>query len=919
MPAAFPSGFQDGFMTDRRLIEDSLPLAEIGEASTKEKSGPLGHHGRLHIWWARRPLAACRAAIYASLLAAPLSEEERKQQHSAIKNFVSWNTVSPANDEHKHVLKAAQLIGGNADSAPPIILDPFTGGGAIPLEAQRLGCKAIAHDLNPVAHIIQLATCYYPQRFSDLRSQDATSTDLFGKKERPLLSLAVERWSSIVANETQEILDNLFPQKAGSRDIAYIWARTISCSNPACRVSIPLVNQWSLSKASGVYLFPSVKRDKSAIYLQIRSEVPPKDFKLSEGTIKRANVSCPVCGQVTPSSFVRSESRAGKLGEQLIAVVSTKESIQGRFYREPNTEDYKAIQLAEEMHLILKKTEVAPGLSAIPDEKLPPVGSLGFRVNNYGFLEWGMLFNARQCVALHHFSEIVAGVQSRIRDEFFERVGEDADEFAKAVVTFLGLMVDRAAENMSTLCRWNSKSEKVQGTFGRQALPMVWDYVESNPFGGSVGDFRGYVKNVIAFIENCAQGPAAKVTRGSADRLFMGDETVDAVITDPPYYDAVPYADLSDFFYVWLRRTLRNIHSQVLQTSLTPKRAEMIQNPGANKSQKFFEDSMRGAFQEAHRVLVPNGICVVIFAHKTTTAWETMLNGLLSAGFVVTASWPIATENQSRLRAQGSASLSSSVFIVCRKRSAHDDGFLDDIQPALLSRLHERLNYFWTQGIRGADFFMSAIGPAVEVFGRYQRVLRLSGEEVSIAELLEMVRGIVADYALQQIVKGERASNVDQTSRFYVLWRWSFGTAPVDSGEAIHLAQSLGCEFDALVAEKGVLEKKKNKVHLKGPADRMNIKALGELTGTGVPLIDVLHRAANLWREGERQQLADFLTERLPPNGLDRMQRLAQSIIDVLAPDDKERTLYENYLVGARSLPAPTEKGDPHTQENLQF
>lgn len=317
----------------------------------------------------------------------------------------------------------------------------------------------------------------------------------------------------------------------------------------------------------------------------------------------------------------------------------------------------------------------------------------------------------------------------------------------------------------------------------------------------------------------------------------------------------MPYSDLSDYFYVWLRRAIGEVHPEALATEVTPKRSEMVQNPAHNKSAEFFESAMSRAFGEMHRTLKDSGIMVLVFAHKSTAAWETLLKALLDNNLVVTASWPIETEKPGRTRAIGSAALASSVFIVCRKRSAHEEGFVDDVEPALKSRLHERLDYFWSQGIRGADFFMSAIGPAVEVFGRHKRVLKLSGDEVTIAELLDKVRGIVADYALQRIVHGEAAGNVDEASRFYVIWRWAFGTTEVESGEAIHMAQSMGVEFNELVAEKGVLHKKGDKVSLKGPLDRKKVKGLGEpaATGTLAPLIDVLHRAANLWAAGERQ------------------------------------------------------------------
>jgi len=347
----------------------------------------------------------------------------------------------------------------------------------------------------------------------------------------------------------------------------------------------------------------------------------------------------------------------------------------------------------------------------------------------------------------------------------------------------------------------------------------------------------------------------------------------------------------------------------------------MVQNPAHKKSAEFFESSMSRAFGEMHRTLKDQGILVLVFAHKSTAAWETLLKALLDNNLVVTASWPIETEKPGRTRAIGSAALASSVFIVCRKRSAHEDGFLDDVEPELKERLHERLDYFWSQGIRGADFFMSASGPAVEVFGRYKKVLKLSGEEVTVGELLDKVRAIVADYALQRIVHGEGAGNVDEASRFYVIWRWAFGTAEVESGEAIHMAQSMGCEFNELVSDKGVLTKKGDKVSLKGPVDRKKTKSLGEPSSTGVlaPLIDVLHRSANLWAAGKRQELADFLSEALPPDGLDRMHRLAQSIVDVLVPGDKERALYENFLVGARSLPTPTKKDQESSKQQRLF
>jgi len=768
-------------MTDRRLIEDSLPLAEISEQSAREKYIRKGHISTLHLWLARRPLAACRAAVYAALVDAPATNDERERQHELLRKIVNWDVLDPSHPEHgllqvaseniarSHAARVARRGGPAEPTDRPRVLDPFAGGGAIPLEAQRLGCDTYANDLNPVAHVIELGSIYYPQRFAGdvVRSKADDQLPNLAIPAEPRLAVEVERWANWVQQRVATEVGSLYPSSAADREVlGYFWVRQVRCSNPACRVLIPVVNQtWLANKSSRRIAYrirPNAARTAVTYSVHYNDEI---DFDPKDGT--------------------------------------------------------------------------------------------------YG---------------------------------------------------------DRIANQCSTVSRWHNSGEKIEGVYSKQAVAMVWDYVESNPIGSKTASWTGAVRwGTEAIRKNSFPNPAS-VRLGSATDLTSRFPRFDAVITDPPYYDSVPYSDISDFFYVWLRRTLGDVLPDIFSGPLTPKRREIIQhNPrhgGEAKARAFYESEMTKAFDEAGRSLADDGIIIVVFAHKTTAAWETLLSSLLGSGLVVTASWPVDTEMGARTGAQGAASLASSVFIVCRKRAAHDDGFIDDVEPALQTRLHERLDYFWSQGIRGADFFMSAIGPAVEVFGRHKRVLKLSGEEVTIAELLDKVRGIVADYALQRIVHGEAAGDVDEASRFYVIWRWAFGTTEVDSGEAIHMAQSMGCEFNELVADRGVLHKKGDKVNLKVSLDRKKIKGLGDpaATGTRAPLIDVLHRAANLWAAGERQELADFLGAALPAGGADHMQRLAQSIVDVLPPGDKERALYENFLVGSRSLPAPTqpvETADP--------
>ena len=895
-------------MTDRRLIEDSLPLAEISEYSSTEKSIRHGHISTLHLWWARRPLAAARAATMAALLPAPRNEEERQTFHRLITDNLDWEL---GKEPQRLVDRLRKIMREHGVVDAPKILDPFAGGGALPLEAERLGAEAYATDLNPVAHLIQLATLYYPQRFAHLTS-DESAGDMLTK--RPRLIAEVERWGRVVQERASADIEAHYRTDNGDEALFYIWARTVRCQNPACRAEIPLVGSNYLIKKSDytVALLPKVSDDRKSVQFEV-VENPDPSIDLNEGTISRANAVCPCCEQTTSAKAIKAEGNGVGLGHQLLAV-AVRSGSRGKRYRVPTASEVSRA-------ITVSTPEAFGDIPAIPHEKLPLNDTRAFFVTLYGMDTWGSLYNPRQALAMATFARHVRDIREEV-EEANSDLGEQAEEFSRAISTYLGLCVSKLADFSSSICVLNYTGGRgVKNTFRMNALPMTWDYAETNPFNESAAGWPKIIDDLSGTLNLLVFDGSAEVRRASADNLPFDDKVFDAVITDPPYYDAVPYSDLSDYFYVWLRRAIGEVHPEPLATDLTPKRSEMVQNPAHNKTAEFFESAMSGAFSEMHRTLNDDGILVLVFAHKSTAAWETLLKALLDNNLVVTASWPIETEKPGRTRAIGSAALASSVFIVCRKRSAHEDGFLDDVEPALQERLHERLDYFWSQGIRGADFFMSAIGPAVEVFGTHKRVLKLSGEEVTIAELLDKVRAIVADYALQRIVHGEAAGHVDEASRFYVIWRWAFGTAEVESGEEIHMAQSMGCEFNELVADKGVLNKKGDKVNLKGPVQRQKVKGLGAPATTGIlaPLIDVLHRAANLWAAGERQDLSDFLAAALPPEGADRMHRLAQSIVDVLPPGDKERGLYENFLVGARSLPEPTKQDDVRFKQQELF
>jgi len=585
-----------------------------------------------------------------------------------------------------------------------------------------------------------------------------------------------------------------------------------------------------------------------------------------------------------------------------------------RRYRIAQESDKLAFSHARE--ILFRLDQQSP--EAIPDELLPYLSGI-FNVHIFGICRWRDLFNDRQLLTIACMGSLVRNLHSEMLDS-----GRDP-AYCSAISAYLGLLVGKAAGHNTCICRWEATRETITGAFSRQALGMVWDYVEANAISGGSGSVDSAIEWITRAIRHCASAPkVATVNRSSAAQVSPDfvQNAVDLVITDPPYYDSVPYADLSDFFYVWAKRSLGSVFPDIFATVLSPKRDEAVQlaerNPTyAYKTKERFEKLLTDCFRSARQSMKPDGVCAVMFAHKSTSAWETLLTSLLEAGLVATASWPLDTEMGSRLRSQHSAALASSVLIICRPITTNRDGLLGDVESRLHTRLHERLEYFWNHGIRGADFFMSAIGPAIEVFGANKRVLRLDATEVSIGELLRLTRRIVADYAIQRLAGTECARDIDDLTQLYVIWRWAYGTAEVESGEAIHMAQSMGLEFASLVSEKGMLSKKGDKIFLKGPSERQKIKNLGAPAASGVfaPRIDVLHRSIAFWSSGEVPQLIEFLSTALPHGAYDLMLRLAQSLVDVLSPDDKERATYENFLVGARSVPDPTLKDTAQSEQ----
>ncbi len=886
---------------DKRLIEVTFPVKEVSQISAKEKNIRHGHISTLHIWWARRPLASSRATNYAALVPAPQTPDEWEKKRQFIIELSKWE-----NSLNYALLEKArkEIIEANGGK-PPKVLDPFAGGGSIPLEAMRLGCESHVLEYNPVATLILKCTLEFPQKYGK-PVKKKLKRELGYEEEKEVIPLLedLKKWGDWVLKEAKKEIGQFYPpDEDGSIPVGFIWARTIPCQNPSCRAQIPLMRQFWLAKKEHkkVSLYPCVQgKEINFKIVGTGYEKIPKDFDPDKGTVSRAIAVCPVCGSTVDDKTTRKLFQIGEAGQRMVAVVLHKPGEIGKRYRLATDRDLEIFNSAER-YLEEKKAKLKEdwGIDPVPDEELPPKETLGFRVQRYGMLKWSDLFNSRQKLALIIFIEKVRLIYKKMVEERYDV------EYARAAVSYLGLVISRMADFETSLGSWHPQWEFSTHVFARQTLQMTWDYSELNPLSPVLtGTFDSMFRQVLRPLEHIShisknRSLLSCVMQASVTELPYPDECFDAVFTDPPYYDNVPYSYLSDFFYVWLKRSIGDLYPELFMTPLTPKSKEIVAysniEGGFEAGKRFFEEMLKKSFQEMARILKPNGIATIVYTHKSTSGWETLINSLLESGLVVTASWPIDTEMKVRLRAKESAALASSIYFVCRKMDRLETGWLNDVKEEIKKHIHDKLDRLWEEGISGADYFVSAIGSSIEIFGKYKKVLDYEGNPIGADKLLEYVREIVTEYAVKKILHNGIAGQLSPLTRFYILWRWTYGEAVLNFDEAKKLGQSSGIDISQQW-NKGFIKKNKEFISVLGPQDR-KLKELED----SEELIDVLHHILLLWKDGKRDKISQVLLE----TGFGQNEafyRVAQAIAETLPDESKEKKLLEGFLSGKEKI-----------------
>lgn len=1050
---------------DKRLIEVAFPLKQVSLDSVHEKNVRHGHISTLHIWPARRPLAASRAALIATLLPDPGNSEKRneilermagrviekierkrvggrtveKVKEETIGGILHWKRENDPDIQwfREEIRKA---YGGRA----PKVLDPFAGGGAIPLEAMRLGCDVTAMDINPVAWFILKCTLEYPQKlagqtrplpefalkdrefmedflkakgfkgaglrtflerlghgdggeiqldlvqyddpileadlawhmrawgrwvlararkelssyyptYAEFEPLESSNEEFLSRPSRRLLEVdeeGVPQVDPLNADFDDAYLkDKQNPRWIAKPPVAYLWARTVTCKQ--CRATLPLLKTRWLCKKSPkrVLLTMEPNADQTGVVFGVQNDIPQNggnaaqrrehDKRIGAGTMSRTGATCPCCRTIMTMEDIRLEGRAGRLDATMTAVVVDGGRKKGKEYRLPTDHELEMAEVTEEQLQELY-ADIPFGL---PEEPIIEDTKRNTWCVQYGKTSWRKLFTNRQLLAIGEFVHALRTVP--------EQLADCPPEWTDSLVAMCLPIISRMADRGSTVATWTNNPEKIRSTFARFALPMTWDFSEFAPLSDTTGGFVQSIDWVFKVCEHLQESvDSARSGRSvCASAINCPTDSVDLILTDPPYYDAIGYSVLMDFFYVWLRRSTHGLFAEaesVFSNALGPKwdhdtgDGELIDDAsrfGGDKerSKQNYEDGMARSLRSCHAALQPDGRLVIVFANKNPDAWETLVAALIRAGFVVDGSWPIQTEMSNRTRSLGSAALASSVWIVCKKRPPARPGWDNIVLNEMRENITQQLRDFWDAGIRGPDFVWAATGPALEAFSKHPVVKKANdpNQFMTVSEFLREVRRMVVDFVVGRVLTQddeEAITGLDDVTTYYLLHRHDFGMEDAPVGGCILYALSCNLSDSALVNQydllaqsgKGGASDEAEESETTGGGAKVKLKTWSRRTGRNlglnapsgrpVPLIDQVHKLMHLWRAGDQVKVDDYLdTGGLQRNAL--FNQILQALIELADAGSDERSILEalsNHVVARGDIQKPG-------QRRLQF
>lgn len=808
--------------TRRKLIEVSIPLEKINEQSAREKSIRHGHPSTLHLWWSRKPTSTARAVLFAQIVDDPGSrpdlfpteeeqDAERRELFEIIEQISNWDTVK--SDPEGWFDKAREKILLYTDGNPPAVADPFAGGGSIPLEAQRLGLEAHASDVNPVAVLLEKALIEIPPKFAGQPPVFPGAAEVLDSDDSSAwpgatgLAEDVKRYGEWMLEEAKKRIGHLYPEAElpdGTKApvIAWLWVRTVTCPNPVCGISAPLTSSWWASKKKGneAFIVPSIHRGRVSYEVHNGKEGGPKIT--SDGTVDRNGGHCIGCGTAIDFEYIRSEGIAGRIGDHLTCIVAAGSD--GR-------RTFRTYLSPQESHEKLPKRIVSRPVGELPEK------ALGFRIQAYGYANYSDLFTARQATALKTFGELAV--------EAGERAAKASNtKYGSAVSTMLSIAVSRCSDYWSSFCSWHNSKELVRNVFARQAIPMIWNYCEALPFSNSSGGFSGQVTWTAKSI---SMSPTSQPGSAEIQSATTSDLRNTILSTDPPYYDYIGYSDLSDFFYIWLRKMQRDSYPDLFNSTLVPKSEELVANPyrhgGRDGAQQYFEEGFVAFFQKAREECRTDYPATVYYAFKqqdnltkigaTATGWETILEGIIRSGWRITATWPMRSEMMSRSVASGTNALASSIALVLRPRPGDAPtttrrDFLRELKTELPGALRD----LQRGTVAPVDLPQSAIGPGIGLFSKYSGVLENDGKKMTVRSALQVINEILDE------VLSEQEGDYDADTRFALAWFRSYGFGTEAYGHADSLARARNTSVDHL-HRAGILHSGQGNVHLYSPKE----------------------------------------------------------------------------------------------------